>query len=239
MFICCRFPYDVIVCRLRFLLVLLPYNMTSMSFMLTTVHRYLMIVFNRKNVRFFSLPWQPYVLLATWLLALLVAIPNCLGVVYVWIWRDFCATLSLWGAGINYLTMILIIGLPLVSIPVMYAHIWMVVRRAARNVAQNRSNGVKSARTAGILFVLYLAFVVGYSPYFVYMCIANQLSLTNLKIMFNVIWCLIVLVSSFNPVMYVILFPDVRLGFRRLFKKDSSVDIQNDTIVTQMQVLPK
>lgn len=206
--------------------------------MLSTLQKYLVIVFNRKNVRFLSTPWQPYVLLMTWIVASLTALPHSLGDVYVWMWRDFCVCISSWAEWIDCVTMSVIVVLPLVSIPIIYAHIWFVVRRSSLKVAHGKGvkKTSKAARTAFILFILYLAFVIGYSPYLVYTFIVNRLSANSMKVTFNVIWCMVFLVSACNPLLYLLLFSEFRQSFRRLFKKDISIGPESEMTVTQTQI---
>ena len=109
-------------------------------------------------------------------------------------------------------------------IPFLYAHILIVVRRASRRVADtnfkrtNKNN--KSNRTALVLFILDLAFVVAYSPYFIFslMAASVEMSREGLKVWVLFMWGIVASVSAYNPILYVTLFTQFRDVFCKMFK---------------------
>ena len=193
--------------------VMAPFSVTSLSFMLSTLQRYILIVHNRHDLWLFSVRWQPLVCGLMWLIVTLLSLPYALGDILYQLWPDMCFINTL--PEITYFGMVVTVAIPLVSIPFFYAHILVVVRRSAVRVAANNGNASKSnkgTRTALVLFVLYLFFAIGYGPYLIFILSSSfiQMSIRDMMNWLNTMWALLGLISACNPILYCVLFKQFR-----------------------------
>ena len=211
------------ICRLRMMLIMVAFTMTSISFMMSALHRYLAIVHNKTGLWLFSVRWQPHVLVVTWLLVFLICLPYAVGSILYQLWQDFCTVVA--DPIMNYILLVGFVAAPIVLVPFMYAHILIVVCRASKKVTDANSSSSKaknrSNRTALVLFVLYLAFVLGYGPYLVFSftILSVTPSTDVMKIWVILTWGAVAVLSACNPLLYLLLFPQFRQALAKMLTR--------------------
>ena len=232
-----------IICHIRAIPQAVSFSVTSLSFMISTLHRYMAIVHNRPNLWIFEKKRQPYVFFTMWIFALFVNIPSYVGEPYAVFWPDYCVIVNPPLA--QYILMgfiIFIVVLPLVSIPFFYLHILIVIKRSSRKVeamsALKEKKVRRGNRTALVLFLLYIAFMSMFGPYMVYNFIRDVFSDRQKMEAIFIIWLLFMSVSAFNPVLYIILFPEYRKCFKMIVCcKHTAVENLNPSVTQQVSTV--
>ena len=155
-------------CRFGWLISSTSQITTVLSFTISAIQRYLVIVHN-KTLKIFDKKYQAALLTCLWIFAISAVLPFLiLGDLHVMYWPDLC---YIDADGIIYTIALVLYGfvvcLPMVAIPILYLRIWIIVRRAAKITKGNSGNGSrkKGHKSALILFILYLTFAIAFVPY--------------------------------------------------------------------------
>ena len=191
-------------------------SVTSLSFMLTTIHRYVTIVRNNNNQHqspVFSARWLPALMGTLWFIALFGGLTlTVIGPKRALFWSDLCYVdnSELYWVGMAFLG--IFVTVPFLSVPFLYIRILKFIYRVSRQVGPERSTN-RGHRTAVVLFILFGTFSLAFVPYFIRGFLVGVLSFPVLKQSFLVTWLLLATVSTINPVLFMTLFKPIRNGF--------------------------
>ena len=200
------------------------FSVILFTFVASALHRYLLIVHNKKP-KIFSTKWQAMLVLVTWALCFGIA---CFGVFntqpHLKGYRDFC---YMQGETTTLLitSFVILNVVPILVVPLLYLRIYFVVRRATVRVASNngaeksRATSRKHTRMALVLFLTYIAFTVTFLPFLVYSGMSVDESKIHLiRYTEGVVWMFVYVGVAANPIVYACLFVDIAKAFKEAFR---------------------
>lgn len=184
------------------------------TFVLSALHRYLLIVHNRSPT-IFTRPCRVLLLLfVKWVLCILVSVfsvvPGAKLILYMY--RDTCIVISHATPIMQLVFVIFTLAVPLLVVPLLYLHIYIVVRRSG-NQANSGSANAKHHKTAKILFIIYITFLFTYLPYVGLNFNGPLKDIHRTRYADIGIWSLLFCSFALNPIMYCALFENMRKAY--------------------------
>ena len=210
------------------------------TMVLSALHRYLIIVHNRK-IKIFHDKSLLWLLPLIWLLASSISVTFVYpGSAFIIMYRHQCAVVSQAATGLFFAFAALNVGIPIIIVPVLYLRIYCVVykahkmtrkqnhRQQAASASNNANVNKKQKRIALILFILYAEFTVTYLPYLVTLMLPPIKDIHQRRLVDSLVWIFIYIGFAVNPILYGVLFDKVRKAYKQFGKWNK---IGNDRIV--------
>ena len=179
--------------------------------------------------------WLPLLVTALWIFAVGIIIPVAMyGDMYALFWPDMCVSNSDFQHKILKGIITTFIYVPSGIVIVMYAAIFVVVRRSSSRVQAmskqgkvgNQGNTVKQGKKerknikmALVLFLLFFTFFIAFVPFCTYYFVQNYMSAATKKAYFLFSVYTAYSVSAFNPILYAFTFKPIKDAYTALLCK--------------------
>ena len=217
---CYRWLYNDPACRIAWTVFFACLCVTILSFMISTIHRYVTIVHNAHQLAIFATRWQPLLLGTLWIFGLISGVVlTVVGPIRALYWRDMCYidNSELFWIGTGVFGALVVI--PFICVPILYTKILRLIYKASKQVGNDKSQKSqnKGYRSAVVLFILFATFSVAFVPYCVRLILISIMSFETMKWTFVTTWFLATTVSTVNPILFMSLFKPIKTAFLETF----------------------
>ena len=231
-----RFLFSSSICVIRTVLATVPYWVSNLTFTLTAVHRYIIIVWNRHSIKFFSTKFQPVLVLSIWILSFVGVIPTVVnGHPVSFLWADNCFIFD--ASTSRDFTRAFDLCVTFAPMAVVFAlnlHIYITIKRVSKAIksARQTKGNKKETKIAAILFAFYVFYTIAHLPIILGGFINSQIDIHGKKVLSIVSWYCFFIVVAMNPVLHIVMFKEIRNSFLLLCNiKQNSVNSTQETSV--------
>ena len=220
------------------------YRASMFTFLMASIHRFLLVVLNKKDVWLFQDKNRYFVLSAVWFVSLTVSmVTGFMDDVYVFMYRENCSVNwagdTLTSVIIYYTFQVLVLGTAMSTLVLNICIVVKVNRSKEKfNNTTNTTKRKRDYRIAKSLAALCLAYYAMYVPWVVIGLCYGAVKTYTLRLMYLVAAYESTVAVILSPVLYGLLFQEVHAAYKALFaccsKAQATVEPESSTTSSHM-----